>query len=177
MRCSRLTDRATACLIAAAACLFAPATAAAADRAAAAALPVSFSSVTEADTALSAADTLTAPAYPERPGSRLRCGAMIEMERGYLSGVLILLNDTTQLKGCLFNEFGVSALDFVYLPQKHRVRIVHAAAMIDRWYIRRTLRADLLRLIEGLRQGRTRYDNTRRRIRYSLTPLADDTEG
>lgn len=110
------------------------------------------------------------------PNSRIRYNAMVEMPRGYLSGIMILLNDEGEVRGSLFNEFGISALDFSYYPERRRVKIHHAVKMIDKWYIKRTLRADLAHLFDTLTEDGGEYTNAKRHIHYLLTPLHDDTQ-
>lgn len=114
--------------------------------------------------------------FPQSEGERMRYQATIEMERGYVSGVCVAVCDADGVRGCLFNEFGITALDFSYDPVKDRVRLHGLVAMLDHWYIRRTLRRDLRSLIHCLQQGQTTYENRRRHISYTFTPLTDDSE-
>lgn len=114
--------------------------------------------------------------FPQTAGQRMRYEASIETERGYVSGICIAAADSAGVRGSLFNEFGITALSFSYNPQTDRVRLHDVIAMLDKWYIRRTLRRDLRSLIHRLRQGQTTYENTRRHISYTFTPLPDDTQ-
>ena len=99
--------------------------------------------------------------------------AYIELPRGYLSGVCIMRCAGDTLRGSIFNEFGVSAMDFVYDRRKDRVRLLSVMKMMDRWYIRRTLRSDLRRLLRSMNAGEGEYRNERRHILYRFTPMAD----
>lgn len=110
---------------------------------------------------------------PSPSGETLRYDASIELPRGYLSGVCIMRRDSTALKGSIVNEFGISAMDFIYDERKDRVRLLSVMKMLDRWYIRRTLRKDLRRLIQAMNGGKDEYRNERRRITYRFTPMAD----
>lgn len=110
---------------------------------------------------------------PSPSGETLRYDACIELPRGYLSGVCIMRRDSTALKGSIVNEFGISAMDFIYDERKDRVRLLSVMKMLDRWYIRRTLRKDLRRLIQAMNGGKDEYRNERRRITYRFTPMAD----
>ena len=118
-------------------------------------------------------------AIPETEGGRIRYAATIEMPKAYLSGICVLLREGNVVRGSLFNEFGVTALDFTYHPENqiatphsdHRsekVKLHHVISMMDKWYIRRVLRKDLAQLMLRLQQGETTYHNERRHITYQL---------
>ena len=110
---------------------------------------------------------------PSPSGEASRYEAYIELPRGYLSGVCIMRCAGDTLRGSIFNEFGVSAMDFVYDRRKDRVRLLSVMKMMDRWYIRRTLRSDLRRLLRSMNAGEGEYRNERRHILYRFTPMAD----
>lgn len=103
--------------------------------------------------------------------------ALIEMPKGYVSGLCVILREDEQLRCCLFNEFGITALDFSYDIVKQKVKINSAVAMLNKWHIKRTLREDLKQVIIGLERGDTLYTNHKRGIKYEFKPIADDTEG
>ena len=100
-----------------------------------------------------------------------RYSAYIEMPRGYVSGMLVLLHEEETVKGSLFNEFGITALDFTYDRQKDKVKLHSVVKMMDRWYIRRVLRRDLREVLKGLEQGDSIYEDKRYHINYKFTPL------
>lgn len=104
-------------------------------------------------------------------GERMRYTVYIEMPRAYISGIGILKNDGETLTGSIFNEFGVSALDFTYAPQRRKVRLLSVMPMLDKWYIRKTLRSDLRLLLDRLSSGETTYTNAKRHITYRFTPM------
>lgn len=97
------------------------------------------------------------------------------MPKGYISGICLLQKEGDVVKGCLFNEFGITALDFTYQPHQGKVKIHHLVAMMDKWYIRKVLRKDLAQLMRNLQTGQTDYHNQRRRIWYRFTPDNDST--
>lgn len=117
-----------------------------------------------------------AASFPTADGERARYDAVIEMGRGYVSGVCILVADGGEVKGCLVNEFGISALDFIYNPQTKKVKLVHVIKLLDKWYIRRTLRSDLAKVMQNLAEGVMTYRNEKRKIDYKFTILQDATE-
>ena len=114
-----------------------------------------------------------------RAGTDMQYSTAIETPRAYISGICILQNDGSEVRGSLFNEFGISALDFTYYIASHKVKLHSVAKMLDKWYIRRVLRKDLGQLMARLEQGITEYENTKHHLRYRLTPMpqgAADTE-
>ena len=113
---------------------------------------------------------------PSPSGEAARYDAYIELPRGYLSGVCIMRCAGDTLRGSIFNGFGVSAMDFVYDRRKDRVRLLSVMKMMDRWYIRRTLRSDLRQLFKSMNAGEGEYRNERRHILYRFTPMADSLD-
>lgn len=100
-----------------------------------------------------------------------RYSAYISMPSGYVSGMLVLLREDESVKGSLFNEFGITALDFTYDRRKDKVKLHSVVKMMDRWYIRRVLRRDLREVLKGLEQGDSIYEDKRYHIYYKFTPL------
>lgn len=109
--------------------------------------------------------------YPVSDGIKVRYEATIEMKKGYLSGICVLLNDAGIIKGSLFNEFGISAIDFAYDPKQHKVKLYDVIQMMNKWYIKRVLRKDLALLLENLRQGISEYRDEKYQINYKFTVL------
>ena len=114
-------------------------------------------------------------AFPETEGGRIRYAASIEMPKAYLSGICVLLREGDVVRGSLFNEFGVTALDFTYHPENQKVKLHHVIKMMDKWYVRRVLRKDLAQLMLRLQQGETTYHNERRHITYQFKTLKPET--
>ncbi len=114
--------------------------------------------------------------YPDSAGSKVKYSATIEMRKGYMSGICILLNDGKEIKGCLFNEFGISALDFIYNPEKKKVKLLSVIKMLNKWYIKKVLKKDLVNVMENLRYGKMTYRDERFKIDYKFTLLEDATE-
>ncbi len=108
---------------------------------------------------------------PLQEGESIRYDASIEMPQAYMSGICILLFDEHVIKGSLINEFGITAIDFVYDPQKEKVKLHRVFSAMDKWYIRRVLRKDLARLLQGMKRGQTQYTNKKRNITYNFKPV------
>lgn len=114
--------------------------------------------------------------FPDKEGDKVRYNAVIEMKKGYMSGVCILVNDGGLVKGSLFNEFGISAMDFTYRPDRRKVKLLSVVKMLDKWYVKRVLRKDLAQLMELLRKGAGEYKDERFKINYKFTLLEDKQE-
>ena len=95
------------------------------------------------------------------------------MPKGYVSGICVIMLEGDLLKGSIFNEFGITAMDFTYQLSKEKVKLVSVLPMLNKWYIKRVLKKDLKAVIKGLEQGNTTYENTRRHILYQFSPLSD----
>ena len=111
---------------------------------------------------------------PRVDGQERLYNVRIEMEKGGMTGVCMMLCDSTGLHGNVINEFGVGLLSFTYEPERDKVRLHSVFGKMDKWYIRRTLRRDLRRLVHAMRDGEATYRNDRRGIGYSFTPIAED---
>lgn len=114
--------------------------------------------------------------YPDSIGGKVKCNATIEMKKGYVSGICMLVNDGGVVRGSLFNEFGISALDFAYYPESDKVKLGDVIQMLNRWYIKKVLKRDLRQLLNNLKQGIGTYRDEKYKIDYSFTPLNDEAE-
>lgn len=105
---------------------------------------------------------------PTNDGERMRYDVNIEMPKGYVSGVCVMSCENEKLKGVLVNEFGVTAMSFKYDMKKDKVKLVSVMAILDKWYIRRTLRYDLREMIHELHNGNSTYVDEKHRIKYQF---------
>lgn len=80
--------------------------------------------------------------FPSADGERAKYAAYIEMPKAYVSGICVLLQEDGLIKGSLFNEFGITALDFTYNPQRDKIKLHSVIKMMDKWYIRKVLKKD-----------------------------------
>lgn len=104
--------------------------------------------------------------FPSAEGERAKYTAYIEMPKAYVSGICVLLQEDGLIKGSLFNEFGITALDFTYNPQRDKIKLHSVMKMMDKWYIRKVLKKDLRQVMKTLKEGQTEYTNQRRHIVY-----------
>ena len=109
--------------------------------------------------------------FPISDGEKVKYNAMIQMPNAYLSGVCVLLNECGVIKGCMFNEFGITMLDFSFSPDEQKVKLHHVIKMMDKWYIKRVLRKDLVLLMSSLQKGESEYYNECRKITYQFIPI------
>ena len=114
--------------------------------------------------------------FPDSIGTKVKYDATIEMEKGYISGICILSHENDGVKGCLFNEFGISALDFTYFPDCNDVKLGEVITVLDKWYIRKVLRKDLLQVMKNLQQGIGTYRDEKYKIDYKFSLLKDAAE-
>lgn len=125
---------------------------------------------------IGAVTALAQSLLPGRVGYKARYTAYIEFPKAYVSGICILLDDGEELKGSVFNEFGISCMDFVYQKQKDKVKLLSVQKMLNKWYIRKVLRKDLRCLLHALAEGHTAYVNEKRHIAYQLKPITTQQE-
>ena len=106
-----------------------------------------------------------------------RYSAFIETPKASVSGILVLATVDGEVRGSLFNEFGLTALSFTYQPAppkgkhawpKGKVRLHTVLPMFDHWYVRSILRRDLRHLMETHLED---YTNPKYHIHYSFSPL------
>ena len=109
--------------------------------------------------------------FPRQEGEKVRYAVVIEFGRGYISGVGIIAIQEEEIRGVVFNEFGVSVISFSYNPRKNRMKILDAVGKLDRWYVKRVIRKDMVHVMNALQMSETTYVNEKRRIRYTFTPL------
>lgn len=113
---------------------------------------------------------------PDTLGARVKYEATIEMKSGYLSGICVMVKNERDIKGCLFNEFGISALDFTYFPDCKKIKLDGVIKMLNKWYIKKVLKKNLLQLMENLQQGISTYHDEKYKINYNFLLLRDATE-
>lgn len=114
--------------------------------------------------------------FPVSDGEQIKYSAYIEMQRAYISGICVLQNENNVIKGCFFNEFGLTAIDFSYNLKYQKVKLHSVFKLLDKWYIRRVLRKDIAQLMMCLQRGETYYQNESRHINYQFTPIANEVK-
>jgi len=123
-----------------------------------------------------AQDSLTVqqPPLSDSIGCKTRYATTIELSKGYLSGITIMVREAEAYHGVLFNEFGITALEFTYQPQTKKVELIEVIAMLDKWYIRRVLKNDLQHVMENLMKGNPTYKDEKYHISYKFSVMSND---
>ena len=108
---------------------------------------------------------------PEKEGDKCKFSTYIEIKKAYISGISIFVHQGTEIKASIFNEFGVSAIDFGYNIKRDKIKIYHVFKPLNRWFIKRMLRKNLLSLIHEMQNGKSEYVDSRHQIKYILKPI------
>lgn len=110
----------------------------------------------------------------------------IENSNSVVSGILITSENNGDIRGSMINEFGVSALDFIYTKKNEKIKILNVISFLNKWYIKRVLRNDIkycLHILYGIPlKGKSNYEvvksveqtsiiNNKWHLKYTLTPL------
>lgn len=115
----------------------------------------------------------------------------IEMQKGYVSGIMICAETEDVINGSLVNEFGISAIDFSYTKKKEKVKLINVGSFLNKWYIKQVLKNDINFAIHILydipfKKGNN-YEvsrdgenvtifNTKRNIKYTFSPLQNKSD-
>ena len=70
--------------------------------------------------------------FPVSDGEQIKYSAYIEMQRAYISGICVLQNENNVIKGCFFNEFGLTAIDFSYNLKYQKVKLHSVFKLLDK---------------------------------------------
>ena len=114
--------------------------------------------------------------FPSVQGEKAKYSAYIDMPQGYVSGVCVLFNEGTVIRGSLFNEFGITALSFSYDIKKEKIKLYSVVKLMDKWYIKRILKKDLKQLMKCLQKGESVYQDEKYHITYSFSTLNAEEE-
>ncbi|MBR4926531.1 MAG: hypothetical protein IKZ61_12415 [Prevotella sp.] len=114
--------------------------------------------------------------FPSTQGEKAKYSAYIDMPQGYISGVCVLFNEGTVVNGSVFNEFGITALSFSYDIRKEKIKLYSVVKMLDKWYIRKIMKKDLIQLMKCLQKGESVCQNEKYHITYSFSALNTEEE-
>lgn len=148
---------------------------------------------------LSVADTISAAAAEEasslpdeevvRSVDSREFGMLMTVRGREMTGLCIMeLSPDGSLVGTVVNEFGVKAFDFTFDSKK--AKVLNLIKPLDRWYIRKVLRADLAfmiphllaktsaakgcRTVTAAEDGSVKVSNDRYKIYYTFTPMTNE---
>ena len=113
-----------------------------------------------------------------------RYSVLITFRDAGLTGVCIVKPTDEGLVGTIVNEFGIKAFDFTYDSRKQKVKLHNVIKMMNRWYIKKVVKADLKvlltteesgtygrRTLDRKPDGSVKLTNEKYNISYSFTPL------
>ncbi len=118
----------------------------------------------------------------------------IETKKAAVTGILITKEDAETITGSMVNEFGVSAIDFVYTKKSDKLKLVNVVSFLNKWYIKPVLKKDLNFCVHMLfdmpytkkhhyevsTDGDTiTINNSKRHLKYTfaqINPTQNDTE-
>ena len=82
-------------------------------------------------------------AFPQG-SERAEYAMRIEVRKIDITGILVLrLTPEGEIRGAMMNEFGVSALNLLITPDRKKVRLLNVSSLLNKWYIKRAIRADM----------------------------------
>ena len=109
----------------------------------------------------------------------------IERSNSVVSGILITTENNEEIRGSMINEFGVSALDFIYTKKKEKIKLFNVINFLNKWYIKRVLKNDIKYCLHILYdvpiKGKSNYEvekseeqtyiiNNKWHLKYTITP-------
>jgi hypothetical protein len=124
-----------------------------------------------------------------------RYSFQVETKKAAITGIFITKENAEIITGSMVNEFGISAIDFVYTKKTDKIKLLHVVSFLNKWYIKMVLKKDLIFCIHTLydmpvsqknkyivsKQGEcVSIDNSKRHLKYVFCPLIvsedNDTE-
>lgn len=126
-------------------------------------------------------------ALTDSTATRRTAFAITSGNGAHLSGILLSRRSDDLIAGTMVNEFGLTALSFIYRVDKGKMELRDVTQFLDKWYIKRVLRSDLSFCIHRIYDlpypRKHRYlvttdadtvtiTNPRHHLTYSFSPLA-----
>lgn len=111
----------------------------------------------------------------------------ISLQRGHITGILVTRTVNDEIIGTMVNEFGVTALSFVYNVKKNKIKLIDVLPMLNKWYIKQVLKNDLKYCVDiiyalpakkkknyvvGESGGCMSVTNSKRKITYTFRPIS-----
>lgn len=111
----------------------------------------------------------------------------IETEKAFVSGIMIVHSSDDEIRGEMFNEFGISVLGFTFDCKKDKVKLHGVMGFLNKWYIKAVLKNDIRIALHSLYDiplkktpkgyviendiNGCKIMNLKRDIKYSFYPL------
>lgn len=116
---------------------------------------------------------------------------VVDMGKAHLTGIMLTRVTDDEITGSLMNEFGISAVSFIYNRKTDKLKLVEVASFLNKWYIKNVLKNDLKHCIHNLygidcdkengyilelSENLVKLTNRKRNISYTFTPLQQEEE-
>lgn len=82
-------------------------------------------------------------------GQTSKYSLQIESKHINISSICLMQKKDGQIKGCLVNEFGIKAFDFVYNFDNGKFEMLNIISMLDRGIIKRNISADFKSMLSA----------------------------
>lgn len=105
-----------------------------------------------------------------------------------ITGLCVVRGNGDEVIGSVINEFGIKAFDFVFNKEKGKTKLQNVIKMMNKWYIKKVISADLSTLLRSKNSdknmkrrtiinenGMLLLNNTKYNINYKFIPI-DDTQ-
>lgn len=83
---------------------------------------------------------------------RSRYTFQIETSKAAITGIMLLKETPDDIVGSMVNEFGVSAIDFIYNKKKNSIKLLNVVSFLNKWYIKMVLKKDIRLSIQLLKR-------------------------
>ena len=94
---------------------------------------------------------------------RLEYAMRLEVKKIDITGILVLKQTAEgEIRGAMMNEFGVSALNLMVTPDRRKVTLLNVSPLLNKWYIKRAIRADMKYLFRASKSDIGRKHKGRR---------------
>jgi hypothetical protein len=115
-----------------------------------------------------------------------RYQVLIKTSRGSVTGVGVFRFADNEWRGSLLNEFGIKIFDVV--AKNNECELLRPIAMLNRWYIRRTIEDDFAflfwhpalsttrKILQCLPNGVLKLTNEKRNIEYMFQPITNEAD-
>lgn len=76
-------------------------------------------------------------------GELTRYAFEITTPKAALTGIMLVKETDEVIMGSMVNEFGVSAIDFIYQKGKDKLKLQNVISFLNKWYIKMALKKDI----------------------------------
>lgn len=73
----------------------------------------------------------------------MRYAFEITTPKAAITGIMLVKEIDREIIGSMVNEFGVSAIDFIYDKNKDKIKLQNVVGFLNKWYIKMVLKKDI----------------------------------